>query len=485
MNTLKLLLVALVLSAGGARSQDWPTATPESQGMDSAALARLVDYGANAKMDSLVVVRNGKIVAEAYYAPYRREMLHRINSATKAFAGALAGIAIARGDLPPPETPVTALFPDAAPADARWKDVRLQHLLDMTSGVDWTEPLTEAAPLTAIEMERSPDWAQFVLQRRLVRAPGERFDYNSGNPHLVMAALARKAGMPVEAYAERHLFAPLGITQWRWRKDPQGVPNGGYGMYLHTRDMARFGQLYLQGGQWNGKQVLPREWVARVFSPKVEMDLPRFHYADFWWSLPHRKAYFAAGFHRQLIMVLPELGIVAAMTGRMHYPFEDVIGHLERAATGSAPLAADEAAQAVLRERIAAAAAPAAGAASAAQRPPFERAAWQLDDNPIGVREFALDFTGAKPMYFIRLRSRAFSGQMGLDGGYAEGNDNGAPVFTRARWKAADTLDVEQRWVEDGATLLYSMKFSGDELEITHTDMWGRRGVTRGRRATP
>ncbi|HSV50819.1 MAG TPA: hypothetical protein VLJ57_01785 [Burkholderiaceae bacterium] len=104
---------------------------------------------------------------------------------------------------------------------------------------------------------------------------------------------------------------------------------------MHTADMAKIGVPYLQGGQWNGRQVVPRSWVERVFKPKVDMDFPGYRYADYWWSIPGRKAYFASGFNRQVIMVLPELGVVAALTGRDHYPFNDLINHLERAARAS------------------------------------------------------------------------------------------------------------------------------------------------------
>ncbi|MEJ8836814.1 serine hydrolase domain-containing protein [Ramlibacter sp. AN1133] len=480
------VLVLLLLIAGftAARAQDWPLATPESQGMDSAALAALVDYGGKVSMDSLVVVRNGRLVAEAYYAPYRAPMKHRVNSATKAVIGMLTGIAIARGEMPPPSASLAELFPRAANAtDPRWKEITLQHLLDMTSGIAWTEPLSDAIPLTAVEMERSRNWEDFILARAIAQSPGASFDYNSGNPHLLSIALARRTGMPTEAYARKVLFEPLGITDLRWRKDPQGVAIGGYGLYLQTRDMARLGQLYLQHGAWNGRQVVPRAWTDRAFAAGVDMRIPGLRYADFWWSVPQRGATMMVGFNRQVVLVLPDLQVVAAMTGRANYPLEDMIAHVRRAARSAEALPEDPLAQAALREKIRlAAVAPPPGIAGDTKASAL-RAAYRLDDNPMGVREIGFDFTVAPPMYRMLMRSRDLVAPVGLAGEFAEGDDGGTPIFTRAAWQDARTLHVEQRWPEEGTSVRYVLKFDGDDLEIARTNERGVRSVVKARRA--
>lgn len=477
-----LAAVLFAVLSAGSHAQAWETATPESQGMDPGALAQLVEYGGNVKMDSLVVVRNGRIVAEAYYAPFRADMLHRVNSSTKAVVGTLVGIAIGRGEFPPAETPVLDLFPDAAPADPRWRAMQVRHLLDQTSGMDWEEPLTSAPPRTMIEMERTGDWQRFLLQRGMAQAPGAAFNYNSGNSHLLALALAKRTGQNLEAYAVQHLFAPLGITRMRWRKDPQGQAIGGYGLYLQTRDMARLGQLYLQKGAWNGQQVVPRAWAERAFAPTVEMDIPSFKYADGWWAIPRRNAYFMAGFNRQVILVLPTLGIVAAVTGRQHYPFEDLIGHLERAAVGTGPLPADARGTTLLRERIAAVAsnAPLADAVKVAPAV-AARTAWQVEDNRTGIREIALDLAATPPVFRVKMRTREMAGELGLDGRFAPGEDGAAPVFTRARWVDPATLEVEQRWPEEAGAMSYTLKFAGDTLEFTHVNQFGVKGTARGR----
>lgn len=479
-----LILFAAVLGAHWrAMAQPTPVATPESQGMDAAVLANLIDYGANVQMDSLVVMRNGQIVAEAYYAPFRAEMKHRINSATKAVVGALVGIAAARGDLPAPGTPAASLFLElAGAADPRWREVTLQHLLDMTSGLAWDEPLRDAVPRTMLEMARSRQWVEFILAQPFAQAPGAGFNYNSGNAHLLSAAITRRTGQSAEAYAAQHLFGPLGITDHRWLRDPQGVSTGGWGLYLRTRDMARLGQLYLQQGEWQGRQIIPREWVARVFAPKVEMGFPGWQYADMWWAHPRLGAFMMVGFNRQVIVVLPQQQIVAAMTGRGMHPLENIAEQLQRAVRSATALPDNPQAQAALRERIAAMAEPKPRPGRAGVQPEVRKGTYALDDNPLGVRQLAFDFTASPPTYLMRLRSRDIAAPLGVDGLAAEGTDEGAPLFTRSRWDDARTLHVQQVWPEEGASVAYVLKFEGDAVEIARTNDFGVRTVVKGRR---
>lgn len=482
MRPLKFALLVPFILLAHAQAQTLEPATPESQGMDSAALAQLVEDGASSKRDSLIIVRNGRVVVEAYYAPFNKEMLHRINSSTKAVVGALAGIAIARGDLPGTEASVQELLPQAS--GAQWKAVKLQHLLDMTSGLEWSEALGDMGLASLREMERSSDWVEFVLGRPMAQTPGLVFNYNSGTAHLITAALARKAGVAADAYAGQHLFAPIGIRSWRWRKDPRGVTMGGWGLYLHPRDMVRFGVLYLQGGQWNGQQVIPRAWTERVFSPKVKMDLPGFAYADMWWSIPERKAYFTAGLFGQVIMVLPELGVVAATTGRQNYSFGELITHLERATRSTAALPENATAQAALRSSIAAAAAEKPSLPGQPVQAVLKRGTWQLEANALGAQELTLDFSTPRPTFKVRLRSRESSGEIGLDGRFGPGNDGGTPVLTRARWKDANTLEMEQLWPEEGNEMFITFTFDGETIESAYTTAFGR-GAVRGRLLTP
>ena len=242
--------------------------------MDSADLAKLVAYGTSRSFDSLLIARHGKIVLDTYYAPYSAEIPHLINSSTKAVIGTLAAMAMKDGLLDSTDHSMLDFFADRnlTNVDDRKKIITVQHLLDMTSGIDWREP-TDGRPVTFFEMERSPDWAQFILDRPMSNTSGDIFNYNSGNPHLLSAILTKLTGMNAEDYAKAKLFGPLGITDWKWRRDPQGVSIGGNGLALKPRDMAKIGYLYLRRGQWEDKTLLPPAFVERSSHAMIDMNL--------------------------------------------------------------------------------------------------------------------------------------------------------------------------------------------------------------------
>ncbi len=215
-------------------TKEWRTSTPEEQGMGSAALAKLVDYGATHELESMLIVRHGAIVAEAYYAPFRAGVKHRMNSATKSVIGTLVAIALKEGCLSSTDQRAVDFFADRTIAnlDDRKRAITIQNLLDMTSGLSWTEPLGDGRPQSMIAMERSADWTQFVLDQPMTAGPGTTFNYSSGNPHLLSAILTKATGESALDYARERLFGPLGISDVFWRQDPQGLSIGGFGLFL-------------------------------------------------------------------------------------------------------------------------------------------------------------------------------------------------------------------------------------------------------------
>ena len=284
------------------------------------ALADLLDFGKTRSLDSLLLVRRGRIVLDAYYAPYTSDIPHRMNSSTKAVVGTLAAIAHKDGLLDSFDHPVLDFFADRSVADAddRKKAITVQHLLDMTSGIDWKEPL-DGRPDSVIEMSRQKDWIKFILDRPMSSAPGEAFNYNSGGTHLLSGIITKLTGMSASDYAKAKLFGPLGITVSNWWRDPQGISTGGYGLALLPRDMAKIGYLYLRNGQWEDKSLLPPGWIDKVSHATVNMNMPRspeLRYSNLFWALPDKHVYMANGYHCQLIMVLPRLDIVAVTTAQ-------------------------------------------------------------------------------------------------------------------------------------------------------------------------
>ena len=484
-------LHGVVAAAAEPSTPPWPTAgwqtsTPETQGVASSALAELVDFGAANDMDSLLVVRHGVIVAEAYYAPFRPGLRHSVNSVTKAVVGTLTGIAAKSGDVRSLDEPVldSFAFRTIERLDADKKAMTIAHLLDSTSGLDWQEPLTDAPPTSMLEMERSRDWVGFVLDRPMVQRPGAGFNYDSGAWHLMSAILAKKTGMDTLDFAKRTLFAPLGIDDVRWRADPQGVRNGGYGLYLLPRDMAKIGHLYLHRGEWDGRQVLPTGWTDAVFNASVDMGIsPRvpFRYARGWWAIPDRHVVMAVGFLRQLIIIFPDLDVVAVVTGRAHYPLLPLIDRIAAAARSPVPLAADDAGAARLVERVRAVAVEQATSVGPASSLAAEVSGktWTFAANPFGVRSLKLDLASGEPRYEVLLdraggAPRRLGSPIGLDGLFRVHDDEaGLPMAAKGRWLNDHVFELVSRSITEGIVTTSTLDFHGREVDLAFSSNQG------------
>jgi CubicO group peptidase (beta-lactamase class C family) len=288
-------------------------------------------FGKSHRLDSLLLVRHGRIVLDAYYAPYTADIPHAINSSTKAVAGTLTALLYKDGLPDRLDHPILDFFADRSIAnvDDRKKAITVQNLLDMTSGFDWEEGIEGGGEQSAVEVGRSTDWVKFVLDRPMSHAPGDLFYYNSGNPHLLSAITTKLTGMTAQEYANAKLFSPLGIAASTWRRDPQGLSIGGGGLALRPRDMAKIGYLYLRDGEWEDKRLLPPGWVERLSDATVNMNAsfdPHLGNSDFFWVMPNKKAYMVWGYHCQAIMGFPELDMVAVTTARELCPFGKLAG---------------------------------------------------------------------------------------------------------------------------------------------------------------
>src|SRR5687767_14606332 len=462
-NTLLAILLATgaLLSAPLATAQQtahpWPTrgwavSSPEEQGMSSERLARLVEFGGLNDMDSVLVTRHGRIVLEATYAPFRAGLKHHVYSATKSVTSTLVGMALGDGLLDSTDRRVVDFFPGRTIAnlDDAKKAITVQQLLDMTSGLTWLEGLTGAID-SPIAMARSPDWQQFVLDQPMATAPGTRFYYSSGDSHLLSAILSKVTGRSANDYAREKLFGPLGIDDVLWQADPQGVSLGGWGLRLQPRDMAKIGYLWLRGGLWEGRQILPAAWIEGVRKADIDMreswasDL---RYGRQFWTMPLRDAFMAVGKHRQLIVVMPKLDIVAVMTGSQRfvspssnlastprYGFGTLVGYLAAAVTADAAVEANPAATAELAERVKAAAIEPPAPASASTSGPSAMAkalsgkTWRFaNSDPLRVKSLTLKLDYPQPSYEYELGggppnapAGRFGGPVGLDGRFAVG----------------------------------------------------------------
>ncbi len=337
----------------------WRTSTPEQQGIDSATLARMLEAVEKQRLDihGLVLVRNGYIVAEAYFQPYRQSTRHELYSCTKSFVATLVGIAIDKGYIAGVDRRVLSFFPRRtfASPDGHKGAMTLEHLLTMTAGLEWAE-----GDPAYRRMYASDDWLRFMLDRPMAEDPGSRFNYCSGCSHVLSAIVQESTGMPTLRFARQYLFEPLGIADVAWETDAQGIPIGGWGLRLTPRDMAKLGQLYLDGGTWEGREIVSAAWIQAAVSWHVATDGP-LGYGYQWWTYPEWGAYTARGRGGQLIFVIPGLKIVAVFTAGDqddHAFFTLIKDYIVPAVRSSEPLPENPEGQAALKALAEAAAEP-------------------------------------------------------------------------------------------------------------------------------
>jgi CubicO group peptidase (beta-lactamase class C family) len=310
-------------------TEKWPRSTPGEQKLDSERLDELVRLIREGKqfpdLHSLLIVRNGYLVKEEYFAGFHADKIHTLQSVSKSFTSALMGIAIRQGKITSVDEKVLDFFPkmkDIQNMDDRKAAMKLQDLLTMRSGTDYHEGYTGSPHNKLNNLDRG--WDRFVLNRPMVRAPGTHFQYDSGGVILMSAILKNRVGIHADAYAARYLFPPLGISKVSWFKNREGHPHTGGGLHLLPGDMAKFGLLYLRNGRWENQQVVPAQWVKESIKKRVTFEGRGrvVGYGYLWWIMqPDPKGngkihiYAAMGFRAQYIFVIPEHDMVVVVTG--------------------------------------------------------------------------------------------------------------------------------------------------------------------------
>ena len=327
--------------------------------MDSDLLVQVFDYIAEQGTDvySLLVIRNGHIVVEAYRAPYRNNSRFEVHSVTKSFTGALVGIAIEQGYIEGIDQSVLSFFPDDSfDNTGYWKEsIMLEHLLTMTCGLDWPELTVSysSSDNVARRLSRSGNWARYVLGRPMAAEPGTTYNYNSGCSHLLSVILQEATGMTAFEYGREALFRPLDISTVTWSSTPDRTTNGFRGIRMSARDMAKLGQLYLQGGVWEGERVMSAEWVESSTTGQVQAWPVAPYYGYQWWVFGSG-VYGAFGYRGQRVLVVPDLEMVVVVTGSItdNAPIVLLNSYIVPAAVSFEPLEQNPEGHHQLEERI-------------------------------------------------------------------------------------------------------------------------------------
>lgn len=266
------------------------------------------------RLHSLLIHQHGELVYEQYFNGRNASQADNMKSASKSVISALAGIALQRGDITAVDQPIADYFPELSANESEApakRAITIEHLLTMEAGLESTSNRNYG------RWAMSDNWVEFALAQPMVGELGEDMIYSTGSTHLLSAIIERASGMSALAYARRYLTDPLGINITYWSQDPQGVYFGGNNMEMRPRDMLRFGLLYLNEGEWNGKQILSPEWVAQ--SHTAHADSPRGqgrHYGYGWWlrDLAGMQVPLAWGYGGQLVFVVKPLDLVVVAT---------------------------------------------------------------------------------------------------------------------------------------------------------------------------
>ena len=339
----------------GASAAVLPRSTPEAQGISSQAVADFVeaaDRNVNT-FDSFMIVRHGNVIAAGWWKPNAADKPHVLNSVSKSFTSTAVGLAIQEHKLKLKDR-VLKFFPEDAPPHPsdNLKAMTVRDLLTMSSGQE-VEPKAIGG---------GPSVKQFLAQP-VPYKPGTHFLYNTMGTYVLSAIVTKVTGQTTLDYLRPRLFEPLGIADPRWDSSPEGNSLGGYGLYLRTEDIAKLGQLYLQQGKWNGKQLIRRKWVQQATSKQIanaKEDHSKIGpdwvegYGYQFWRCQHN-AYRADGAGGQFIVVMPDQDVVVAITadtGNMQGELNAIWDHL-LPAFQSAPLTPDSAGQKRLRDVVA------------------------------------------------------------------------------------------------------------------------------------
>ncbi len=476
-----LVLVAPSSHAASTKPFSFPRSTPESQGVSSAAVLTLVEaLDQIDAMNSFMLVRHGQVIAEGWWTPYDAQSNHELYSLSKSFTSTAVGMAVAEGKLSIDDE-VLKFFPEDAPSAPtnNLKAMRVRDLLTMSAGHQ------DETPSAADKIS-----AKAFLAHPVPHKPGTHFKYNTPATFMLSAIVQKQTGLSVLDYLRPRLFEPLGITQPVWNTNWQGISLGGYGLNVRTEDIARFGQLYLQRGQWQGKQLIPKDWVELATSRQVsngsnpKSDWDQGYGFQFWRS--RNGAYRGDGAFGQYCLVLPEQDAVVAITSGV----KDMQGMLNLIWDKLLPafepkrLKADAVTGRKLKEKLASLTVrPAEGSDSSPIAAKFLGRKFAFPANEQKLEAITLTANKGRRGVTVSIQSSGVTHQFpsghrewqkgrGSFGAYLD-----QPAATTSAWAKDDTLVVKQCFSETPFYVTHKLRFDGNQLFYDAETNVGFRGT--------
>jgi len=332
---ISLLSITLFLSCEFCPTQSrgdifrWEKSTPVEQGMDTEQLILALDEADNRKsIYSVLVIRNGYIVAERYYRGYNENSAFNIRSVSKSYLSAMVGLALEQGVIGSVDEKMLDFYPEYnhSGLDPRKDDITIKHLLTMQGGIDDEHN-------NYSRLYNTQNWIQSAIEEPLLYDPGERHSYNTFYTHLLSGIITRESGASSLDFGQEYLCDPLGTTIQNWESDYQGIFFGGNSMFFTTRDMAMLGYLYLNDGEINGIQIVPSEWVQKSLKntmPELQSGwdwgpITDGGYGYLWWlgKIRGYKVFMAIGHGGQFVVCFPQLNLIIATNSNAYVGWDE------------------------------------------------------------------------------------------------------------------------------------------------------------------
>ena len=477
-------------AAAGEAAPALPRSSPEDQGVSSAALLNFVQ-AVEQKIDALhsfMLVRHGKVVAEGWWAPYAAQEPHVLYSLSKSFTSTAVGLAVAEGKLSVYD-PVLKFFPDEAPAapSRNLTLMRVRDLLRMSTG-------QRDEDLRTFPFQSRRDLVRAFLELPVPDKPGTHFVYNTAATYMLSAIVQKVTGQTVLDYLRPRLFEPLGIENPTWDASAQGISLGGFGLSVRTEDIAKFGQLYLQKGEWHGRQLIPAAWVSEATSLQTanggseDSDWDQGYCYQFW-RCTHG-FYRGDGAFGQYCIVMPQYDAVLAVTGGSR----DLQGELTvfwdslLPAFSDKALPADPESDRRLAQRLAGLELKTQdGQASSPLAPAISGRRYVFPQNKAGIQEVQVDVQPGGNAVTVTARvgdvdSRFACGWKEWVKGTLDGlGKPPVPIAASGAWSSDDTYSLILCQYRTPVLTAYDLRFAGDQLILEYEDNVGLEGTPRTR----
>lgn len=478
---LLLLYLIVLLAAPVSAQKSLPRSSAEQQGIASADVLAFIEAADKDvdTMNSFMLVRHGHVVAEGWWAPYDRDTPHVLYSLSKSFTSTAVGLAIAEGKLSLDDQ-VIKFFPEEIPAEpsANLRAMRVRDLLRMNTGNQVEAPIRVDDPSKQIDT-----WSKTFLTHPVPFKPGTHFLYNSPATYMLSAIVQKVTGMTVLEYLRPRLFDPLGFKDPVWITSPQGITAGAYGLSVRTEEIARFGELYLRNGKWNGKQLLPATWVQQATAMQTSngsaptSDWDQGYGYQFWRS--RHNSFRGDGAFGQYCLVIPELDAVVAITSgvRNMQQVMNLVWDKLLPAMKPGRLPENPAARRQLETRLAALKVRfPSGAASSPMAASVSSKWFEFAENDRDIKAISFDFNSTSPALIVRTSSGESRMPIGRDSwtnsrglftnGLARALSVPADPLVAATgaWSAPDTFTVKIVLSETPYYSTLNFKFDGDRL---------------------